>query len=124
MAAIGMTYTDESKSLSNDLTHRPLTSCTFLKRAFKFDPSCKRWDAPLEKDTIEEMCNWTKKKIGIAQFSSTVEMSLKEASLHGVEYYTDFAQRIRKATLEYLEYCPVVNFKSALIEARSEESRY
>lgn len=124
MKEIGMTYTDESKLSTNDFTHRSITECSFLKRAFKYDPKSRRWDAPLEKSTIEEMCNWTKRSSSDKDLFSTVDMALKEAAFHGEDYYNDFASRLRNATLEEMDYVPVVNFKSALVEVRSSDLTY
>lgn len=124
MKEIGMTYTDEMKSSSNDLTHRHITECSFLKRAFKYDFKSRRWDAPLEKNTIEEMCNWTKRSSTDKDLLNTVDMALKEAAFHGEQYYNEFASRLRNATLEEMECVPVVNFKSALVEVRSSDLTY
>lgn len=124
MKEIGMTYTDEQKLSSNDFTHRSITECSFLKRAFKYDPKSRRWDAPLEKSTIEEMCNWTKRSACDKDLFNTVDMALKEAAFHGEEYYNEFSSRLRNATLEEMDYTPVVNFKSALVDVRSSDLTY
>lgn len=124
MSKIGMVYTDEAKSDSNDLTHRHITECSFLKRAFKYDAKSRRWDAPLEKSTIEEMCNWTKKSSGDKDLMNTIDSALKEAAFHGEKYYNEFANRLRSATLEELDYVPVVDFKSSLVSVRSLDLAY
>lgn len=124
MKKIGMVYTDESKSLSNDFKHRPLTECTFLKRAFRFDEAASRWDAPLEVSTIEEMCNWTKKGCTKKDVMATVDTALMEASFHGKDYYNEFSTRLRSATLEALESVPMVNFRLSLEKARGCEMNY
>jgi hypothetical protein len=124
MSSIGMTYTDETKSGSNDLVHRRIEDCTFLKRAFKYVPEDNRWDAPLEVGVVEEMCNWTKRSCTDKDLIATIETALKEAAFHGPAYYSDFSKRLRNATVGVLDYVPTVNYKSALKAVRGLDLNY
>lgn len=124
MKKVGMVYTDETKSSENTLVHRPLEECTFLKRGFKYDSAAKRWDAPLERETIEEMCNWTKKNCNDQDLINTIETAVKESAFHGKPYYTDFTSRISSASLKALKYKPTCVYNESLKVVRSTDQYY
>lgn len=82
MAAIGLKYTDESKT---NRVHqlRSLEEVTFLKRGFRYEKSRGRWVAPLEIDVINDMCQYRRLKSTDDDFRQTCRKAVLEAALHG-----------------------------------------
>lgn len=106
MAITGHDYTDETKSGSPP-PYRSLSEVTFLKRGFVLRDSF--WIAPLSKDTIEDMCMWSRKNIEPQEaLLQTSRIASFEASLHGDVYLSKFAQTIKRA-------CRQVGFKEACL---------
>lgn len=124
MSLMGLKYTDEAKTGGEMQNFRSIEGCSFLKRGFVYDKVACRWDAPLEKDTIEEMVNWTKRRAPEGSVHQTVDMAIKEASLHGKSYFDDFVGRLKPASLRVLSYCPSTNFKENLRAVRDTENYY
>ncbi|ADR72923.1 non-structural polyprotein [Mud crab virus] len=105
MAVTGHVYTDETKSGSPP-PYRDISEVTFLKREFVKRDSL--WIAPLSKNTIEDMCMWSKKNIESQEaLRQTTRVASFEASLHGRKYHEQFCGVIRKASRKagYSESC-------------------
>ncbi len=95
MLVTGHDYTDETKSGSPP-PYRSLSEVSFLKREFVLRDSF--WVAPLAKNTIEDMCMWSRKNIEPQEaLLQTTRIASFEASLHGVEYLSKFTKVIRQA---------------------------
>ncbi len=121
---IGLTYTDEDK-LGVMFDHRDVTSCSFLKRGWRWEPVLGRWVAPLSLVTILEMPYWTKKSASPTDLFSTVQLSLLELSLHGQEVFNAWAPLILRASRELAGYSPVFStWRACLNEACSLEGEY
>lgn len=66
------------------------------------------WIAPLAKNTIEDMCMWSRKNIEPQEaLLQTTRIASFEASLHGAEYLSEFAKVIQRSCRQagYKEAC-------------------
>jgi len=72
---------------------------TFLKRSFvRVDNTGSLWKAPLDKTSIEERCNWIREcEVPAMALYQNLESALFEASIHGVDYFSDLKFRIDNA---------------------------
>jgi len=105
-AAIGMTYTDESKG-TDTVPYRALSEVSFLKRDFRFDRGLRVYQAPLVMDTIMEMCNWTRGDVEDEEtVHINVETALMELSLHPQEIFQQRSQQILRACRKCLKVQP------------------
>ncbi|AAK72220.1 non-structural polyprotein [Taura syndrome virus] len=95
MAATGHEYTDETKSGSPP-PYRSLSEVTFLKREFVLRDHF--WIAPLSRNTIEDMCMWSRKNIDAQDaLLQTTRIASFEASLHEKGYFLMFCDVIKIA---------------------------
>jgi hypothetical protein len=112
---IGMTYTDESKSV-DVVAYRSLEEVSFLKRAFRWDNATFTYKAPLQMETIMEMCNWIRGDMDLEEtVNVNVETALMELSLHPQQIFQEKSSQILRACRKcleqqpkhssYLEYC-------------------
>lgn len=80
---IGLGYTMEDKDALAELPSRPLTSISYLKRKFIFDPDRNRWTGPLALETILESPMWMKKNPDPrGQTIEQLEWAIRELSVH------------------------------------------
>lgn len=92
-AKIGFTYTDESKT-GVLVTSKNLKDINFLKRGFRID-DFGNYSAPLELDTVLEMCMWVRGDIDPEKLcSDNVENAYRELSLHGKGIFTEWSEKI------------------------------
>lgn len=91
---VGLTYTDEQKGTAQYIC-RPLSEVSFLKRGFKRVDGI--WTGPIDPTVIYEMCLWTRKGFPWATFEATLEFALREATLHGEQFYRRFAGELEVA---------------------------
>jgi hypothetical protein len=100
-AAIGMVYTDESKTTT---THnRKLCECTFLKRSFvrTHYRDKRKWMAALSLDTILESIQWSKDyDLGWEFWQNNVEHMLMELSAHPKTVFNMWSKRIANACIQ------------------------
>jgi len=90
MGELGLKYTSDTKDGVN-LQLRKLTDITFLKRKFVFNNDLGRWLAPLDHDTIEEICYWTKTGANADQIvADHCDSMIMEWSLHGEEHFEKY----------------------------------
>jgi len=98
MAIYGLTYTDETKQ-TTVVRGRYLHEINFLKRGFRRANTFSRlWVAPLDIDTVKEMCMWVRKGDENAKkkiLADVVTTSLMEMSLHGQEIYEDWCTFVK-----------------------------
>jgi len=96
-AGIGYTYTTASKD-GTEYRDKPLSQCTFFKRGFVYDKAYRRWKAPIDVNTIQELTNWI--RLAPDPLEACIDNcteALKEASYHGVEYFTQFRAKLDSA---------------------------
>lgn len=91
----GLVYTDENKS-ANFPKVRPLRELNFLKRGFSFlkQPiGGRRCVAPLDIDTVKEICLWVRKGDENCRrrvLADGLKTTLVEMSLHGQQIYEEW----------------------------------
>lgn len=100
-ATIGMIYTDEGKTGSAPPPTRLIGDIAYLKRRFRFDFDRSIWEAPLDLETILEMCNWIRGDYD--QKYSTLENcsnAIRELHTHDREVFEKYAPIIKNACLD------------------------
>lgn len=100
LAAIGMKYTSATKD--RDLEEwTPFSEATFLRRTPWFDETCGRWKAALDRNSISRMLLFTKPSESdcsvVDQESDVVSTALREAFLHGREFFESFKNDLESA---------------------------
>jgi len=96
MKEIKHEYTDEAKT-GEIVKYRTLSDVAFLKRTFRFCPEMHRHVAPLSKDVIYEMLNWTRNTIDPREIlMQNIETAFREIVYHGREEYNLLRGRIMK----------------------------
>lgn len=94
MLKLGHDYTDEAKS-GKSYFIRDLSEVQFLKRHFVFDPLVNRYTAPLNLETVLEICQWTKKGLQSDTITqSNVDVVMRELSLHSEEIWNLWMPKI------------------------------
>nr|ULF99876.1 MAG: hypothetical protein 1 [Cripavirus sp.] len=89
MAQMKHEYTDEAKS-GNVVKFRALEDIFFLKRGFRFCPELQRTVAPLKKEVIYEMLNWTRNTVDPnVILMSNIDKAFREIVNHGREDYDE-----------------------------------
>lgn len=97
MLKLGHDYTDEAKS-GKSYFIRDLSEVQFLKRKFTFDPLVNRYIAPLNLDTVLEICQWTKRGLlSDTITTSNVDVVMRELSLHSEEIWKKWMPKIVRA---------------------------
>lgn len=87
MKEIKHEYTDEGKT-GEMVKFRHLEEIQFLKRGFKFNKQLQRTVAPLQKDVIYEMLNWTRNTIDPNEIlMMNINTAFREIVYHGKEEY-------------------------------------
>lgn len=105
---IGLKYTPPSKE-TGFLHFGTIEESTFLKRSFRFDAQYNRYLAPLELSVILETPMWTRKGALRDEITySNVEDALHELSLHCRDIFEHWSGEILKASLDKLDYHPLV----------------
>jgi hypothetical protein len=99
--AIGMTYTDESKTGENT-KFRSLAEVSFLKRSFRYSEKDGVYLAPLDKTTIYERLFWVRKSPDQEmQEKTNIEDSFNDLCLHarieGSAEYDDLRMKVISA---------------------------
>nr|UNI73823.1 MAG: RNA-dependent RNA polymerase [brine shrimp dicistrovirus 1] len=80
-------YTDETKT-GKLVEYRTLGDVDFLKRKFVWNSELMQYVAPLNKDVIYEMMNWTRNGLASDEILMTnIENAFREIVLHGREEY-------------------------------------
>nr|DAZ87936.1 TPA_asm: hypothetical protein [Procofluvi virus] len=97
MKQYGLTYTNEAKN-DTKYTLRNLEEVSFLKRGFRNDAGT--WTAPLDLDTIIEMCLWVKGPLTKVATIENVHNAFRELVLHGPETYRQVSNLLAKACWE------------------------
>nr|QZZ63310.1 hypothetical protein [Vespula vulgaris Picorna-like virus 1] len=103
MSRIGHEYTDETKS-GQAVKYRSLDDVQFLKRGFRFEPELMRHIAPLKKDVIYEMLNWTRSNTVDPDtiLMDNIDIAFREIILHGEQAYND----LRNSILQHVDVLP------------------
>jgi len=104
MAAIGLKYTDESKT---NRVHqlRSLDEVSFLKRGFRYEKSRGRWVAPLEMNVINDMCQYRRLRSTDDDFKQTCRKAVLESALHGRAEFVSWWCSVKTHMLE-ADVCP------------------
>lgn len=93
--SIKMFYTDEGKT-GEIIKCRTIDDVAFLKRSFKWCEELQRYVAPLNREVIYEMINWTRNTIDPDEIlKSNIETAARELTLHGRSEYNEFRSKIR-----------------------------
>jgi len=128
MADHGFKYTDAAKTgTAQALT---LHEASFLKRGFKqtHHNVPRKWMSPLDKTTIEESIQWTRKSDDplFEHWYANVERMMLEASAHGPEYYEEYSRRVAQAAISCDEpiAIPVLGFRAAQRKLLSSPEHY
>lgn len=103
MTKIGHEYTDETKT-GQVIKYRSLDEIHFLKRGFRFEKEFMRYIAPLKREVIYEMLNWT--RINTVDpdtiLMDNIDIAFREIILHGEQAYDD----LREAILQHADVLP------------------
>lgn len=115
MELLGLHYTKEDKT-TPDNTLRDITEVEFLKRQWRYEPTLRKYVAPLRLSRVLETLNWTKK----GPYSTTIPRDnvitvLRELSLHSKEKFDFWVPRILKKSRELLDYYPPLTERNALL---------
>nr|WPV03021.1 RNA-dependent RNA polymerase [buhirugu virus 2] len=87
MKEIKHEYTDEGKT-GDMVKYRTLSEIQFLKRGFIFSQQLQRTVAPLQKDVIYEMLNWTRNTIDPNEIlMMNINTAFREIVYHGKSEY-------------------------------------
>lgn len=87
-------YTDEAKT-GTIVKSRKLDEIFFLKRGFVFSEELQRTIAPLKKEVIYEMLNWSRNTIDPNVILMTnIDVAMREIVYHGRHEYQQLKQRI------------------------------
>lgn len=98
MSQMGLDFTAENKE--EIFQHRSkLSSKTFLKRGFRYEPLLGRYVAPLSMETIREMPYWTKRKETERIFKTNVEVALQELAFHEEDVYREWYNKISRGIM-------------------------
>lgn len=98
LSKYGIVMTDAKKNKLEDcLEYEGIEELSFLKRDFVQDPDSGYYFAPLEKSSIEDRPQWTKKGLTSVETLDNVASSLRDAFHHGEAYFDDLKQRLRNA---------------------------
>nr|ULF99782.1 MAG: putative replicase [Dicistroviridae sp.] len=97
---LGHVYTDESKAGTTVLS-RKLSEVEFLKRRFRYDDVMMRYVAPLRKEVIYEMLNWTRNTVDPdVILMDNIEAAFREIVYHGEDEYNTLRNGINKVALQ------------------------
>lgn len=100
---IGMTYTDESKQLT-ELPYKKLAECSFLKRGFRKEDSISLWVGPLQMPSIMERLNWQHKHPQPEEITIlNAEGAIAELAFHNKETFDKWSVKIKEQVLEVFE---------------------
>lgn len=96
--AIQYTMADKEKE---SVPYIPISEVSFLKRRFVVHETLGTIVAPIEHDSITKKFHFVKKPTDSPltfpdQLSGYIDMSLREAFLHGKEYYIEFEGKVRR----------------------------
>lgn len=119
---IGMVYTSDNKEDKNPPPCRTIEEVTFLKRSFRWEERLGMYVAPLDEQTLCEVCYYADiKGAPKAVTRDNVERTFRELSLHGKEKYEELATALEAAHNERAT-IPVLkpDFESALAEVMGE----
>jgi hypothetical protein len=100
---VGMDYTNEHKD-ELDVSARPLTAISFLKRGFRFDRG--EWLCPLELGVLQETLSWERDGATRDQLIRRIEATLSELARHGMTCFGECAPHILSASRSLAEYDP------------------
>jgi len=107
LASINHTYTDELKTGEMVLS-RTLDDVLFLKRSFRYSSKLQRYVAPLKREVIYEMLNWTR---NVPDPNEIVRMNIqtaaREMSLHGQAEF-DSLLLLLKENKKWVSHFPVL----------------
>lgn len=97
MKELALKYTSDTKDGVN-LQLRKLTDITFLKRKFSYNKELRRWVAPLDNNTIKEICYWTKPGENNEKIvADHCDSMIMEWSLHGKEHFNQNVPKLMKS---------------------------
>jgi len=92
-------YTDEAKT-GELVEYRTLEDIEFLKRSFRKSKELMRYVAPLRKEVIYEMLNWTRNGLNSDEILMTnIDTAFREIVLHGREEYKILRNKIENLTV-------------------------
>ncbi|ALS55295.1 non-structural polyprotein [Anopheles C virus] len=121
MRWIGHEYTDETKT-GEAAPYRTLEEVRFLKRGFRMDHLLCRWVAPLKKDVIYEMLNWTRKGINPDDVTMMIiDTAFREISYHGREAFEKLRGQILEQRDVLVEYPQILTFEEYLFDISANE---
>jgi hypothetical protein len=121
MASFGFTYTDEAKTLGNEVSFRKISEVTFLKRAFVEDVTYDSktfvvsniTKAPLSLVSLLETPLWMRSEMRENDMVNVIHVTLCELSLHDCEAWSMYAKKIATAGLTVYGYVPPCAFTQA-----------
>ena len=95
---LGLSYTSDDKEDLNPPDYRNLSEVTFLKRSFRWEPRYAQYLAPLDLQTLKEVCYYSDSKGSpVAVTRDNVERIFRELALHGHEIYEDVSTALEVA---------------------------
>jgi len=97
----GMVYTHADKTVEEDIPHKPVMELRFLKCGFNPHPVMGYKMANIDKDTIYELLNWTRKGHDINEITrDNCENALRFAYYWSGEFYQTLRLQINQAILD------------------------
>lgn len=122
---LGHTYTDEAKTGACDILSRQLSEVAFLKRSFVYNKELSRCVAPLRKDVIYEMLNWTRRTSNPDEIMMmNIETAAREMVLHGRQDFEEYEEKLKKVS-DKLPYPPeIMSYGEYLFQIKFDPSNY
>lgn len=123
-AKIGMTYTDEAKTMGVMEPFRTLEQVKYLKRSFIYDDENKIWLAPLELETVLEMANWVRDSTDVlAATHVNFQNAIRELSMHPEETFDFWCSKLIAAFYKATNTYPIVDSYESMREDLRREYR-
>jgi hypothetical protein len=96
----GIKYTMADKN-ADSVPYQTIDEVSFLKRSFKYHEQLQAIVAPIERESIVKKYYWWTRPKNTPltfpeQFVALSDSQLREAYLHGEEFYNDFVSKLRK----------------------------
>lgn len=108
MIGIKHGYTEETKGKRELVSFRSINDINFLKRDFVYCPELCRHIAPLKKEVIYEMLNWTRNTVDPDEIlKANIEVAFREIVLHGEHEYNLLRENLKK-NQKFLPFSPII----------------
>ncbi|UHK03030.1 MAG: RNA helicase [Guiyang dicistrovirus 2] len=118
MREIKHEYTDEEKT-GNLVLSKSLDDVYFLKRKFRYCEELGRTVAPLKKEVIYEMLNWSRNTTDPSEIlMDNIEVAFREIVLHGRDAYEQLRKDVTQVSKYLPRYPQILSYESLLLDIK------